>query len=190
MCYLHEVVELYALTQIGTAHRGAVYACVGSDFHIVFDGDDAYLRYFVVSVSIRGESEAVGAYYGACMYGHVVSDLASVVYCHVGVEEAVVAYLCPVADSHVWVELAVVAHHGVFADACEWCYVAVVAHLCGGCDGCERTYSCLFRLHRLIELQQLCHGFVCVFHSDECCLYGVFQFYVFIDKHDTRLRVV
>ena len=76
---LHEVVKFHAPAHISAAHRGAVNASVCTDFHVVLNGYDADLRYFLISVRRRGEAEAIGTDYRAGVERHAVAELAAVV---------------------------------------------------------------------------------------------------------------
>ena len=56
---LNQVVQLYTLMDDGGAHRGTVYARIGTDFHIVFDNDDTDLGNLVIAFGGGGKPESV-----------------------------------------------------------------------------------------------------------------------------------
>ena len=56
---LDEVVYLYAFAHDGGTHGRTVNAGVRPDFHVVFDGDNADLRDFLISVFCGSKPEAV-----------------------------------------------------------------------------------------------------------------------------------
>ena len=59
---LYEVVQFHTGTDVGAAHRGAVHTGIGADFHIVFDGDDTNLGYFLVALCAGRKAKAIGTY--------------------------------------------------------------------------------------------------------------------------------
>ena len=95
---LDKVVQFYTFLHNGTAHRGAVNACVGADFHVVFNHYVAYLWNLFVAFSCGGESEAVG------------SDDAT------GVQDAATSHYAVMIDDGIWIHDGVLSHFGAGTD--------------------------------------------------------------------------
>ena len=70
---LYEVVELYALANIGRTHCRTVYTSVGTNLYIVFDGNDTNLRNLVVTFRTWSESESVGTDYTTGMKRNIIA---------------------------------------------------------------------------------------------------------------------
>ena len=70
---LYEVVELYALANIGRTHCRTVYTSVGTNLYIVFDGNYTNLRNLVVTFRTWSESKSVGTDYTTGMKRNVIA---------------------------------------------------------------------------------------------------------------------
>ena len=151
---LHEVVELHALADVGGTHGGAVYARVGANLHVVFDSDDAYLRYLVIlaCLHVGRKAKAVGAYHASCVQDDVAAYLAVVVNGDVGVDDALLAQLHVVADDGVGIDLATVGYLCAIADIGERADVNVLADGRLGRDEGQLVNTCLWRLGGFVHL--------------------------------------
>ena len=132
--YLNEVVEFDTLVNNGTTHSRAVNTGVGTNLYVVLDDDVSYLRYLVVVVSIRSETEAVSTYHSASMQGYTITYLTTMINSNVGVNGTALANLY------------------IVANVSERTYVGVLANLCGRRNESKRVDTCLTRHHALVEL--------------------------------------
>ena len=109
---------------------------------------------------------------------------------HMGINDAVGSYLHTFADIGLWIDLTTVADDGMVAHIGISADIAALADLSFRRDKCQRVYTCLLRLHRVVELKQFCHTLVGILHSDERGTDRVLQFHVLIQQDDARLCVV
>ena len=187
---LYEVVELYALANIGRTHCRTVYTSVGTNLYIVFDGNDTDLRNLVVSIRTWSKAEAISTDDTTCMKSHVIAELTAVINGYVRADEGILANLHTLADVGMRINLATFAYLCAIADIGESTNIDVLCHLSLWRNKSQWVDACLLWFHRLVHLKQLGHTFVGVLHTDEGSADWMFQFYGLINEHDARLRVV
>lgn len=127
--HLDKIIEFHSVTYACRAHRGAVDACVGTDFHIVGYLDIAYLGYFIVFMVDGSKTESVGSDYGAAMYDATLADMAVVIDFDTGLYHGVVAYHDIIADIRLRENLDTAAYLGSAAYIGERSDVYVVGEL-------------------------------------------------------------
>ena len=187
---LDEVVKLHAPAHIGAAHRGAVNAGICADFHVVLNGYDADLRYFLISVWRGGETEAVGTDHSAGMERHAVAELATVVNRGVGENHAIFAKTCTLLDDSAGIDLATFANGDVIADISKRAYVAVFAHRGSRRNTSKRLNARALALCLLIKGKKPCDALVGIVHAYQRRLHLFLGHKVAVDEHDARFSVV
>ena len=128
-CNLNQVVELYALANVGRTHGRTVNASVGTNLHIILDGNDTNLRNLVVSIRTWSEAEAVSTDDTTCMKSHVIAELTAVINGYVRVDEGILANLYTLADVSMRINLATFAYLCTIADISESTYIYAFSHL-------------------------------------------------------------
>ena len=126
---LNHIVELHALANIGRAHGRAVNASVGTNLHIILDGNDTDLRNLVVSIRTWSEAEAISTDDATCMKSHVIAELTAVINGYVRVDEGILAHLHTLADVSVRINLATFAYLCAIADIGESTDIDILSHL-------------------------------------------------------------
>ena len=182
---LDEIVKLDALADHCAAHGGAVDTSVGANLHIVLDGDDANLRYLVVTLGIGGKTESVGSDDTTCVENAVVANLAVMIDYGIAIDLGVAAYGRLLAYGDMRMENAAVANDNIRANGNKRTDIAVFAYLGRGMDERKGIDAYLLGLHRLIELKQFGYTFVGVLHSDEGGFYRFLQLHIFVNEYNT-----
>ena len=190
--YLHEVVELHALADIGAAHRGTIDAGVGPDLHIVLNHDDADLRYLVIlsRLLVGCEAETVCANDRTRVERDIVANLAVVIDADLRIDDAVVAQLSIVHNRHVGVDLAPIAHDNSVADIGEGSDIDILAHRGLGRDIRLVAHAHALRLHALIELEKFGHTVASILDDDHRRLDRLFDLNALIDQDDGGLGLI
>ncbi len=57
--HLHQIVQLHSPMHHGATHRSTVNTGIGTDFYIVLNRNDAYLRNLLITFSTGGKAEAI-----------------------------------------------------------------------------------------------------------------------------------
>ena len=132
VCHLNQIIQFHAAMYDGGSHSSTVHTRVGTDFHMVFQDSDTYLRYFFIALGSGGEAETV------------CTDNAT------GVQDAVVSYPAIVVDGGVSVNNTVIAHFGTAANRDVRMNDRIVSHLCVFANAGKRrnvnilaNFSCL-----------------------------------------------
>ena len=150
---LNQVVQFDTFLYECCAHGWTVHTSVCTEFNVVLNGDDSYLRNLFISVSCGREAEAVSTDDDTCMQCDAVAYLAVFVYRYIRVEQTVVAYGDIFAYDTVGIYLRVVAHCGVFVNVSKRTYVAVFPYFCCRGYACLRMYSAFCLLALLVDCQ-------------------------------------
>ena len=179
--HLHQIVELHAATHVGAAHRGAIDAGVGTNLHAVFDGDDAYLRNFLIALGRGCEAEAVGTDDDATVQDDLVANAAVVVNTDAGIEDAIIAYAGTLLNHCAGINLRAGTYLCAIADVGKGADVGVCAHLCRLADAGQGVNARSALRHRLIEVEQASHRLVGIFHADERRCHGLLGHEIAVD---------
>ena len=86
----HQVVDFGPLADHGFAQGRAIDRAAGSDLHVIFDPDDADLRYLVMLALVHGETVAVGADDDARVDDAPATNAGAIVNDYVGINDGAV----------------------------------------------------------------------------------------------------
>ena len=161
---LHQVVQLHAFVNDGTAHGRAVHTGIGTNLHIILDNHITNLWNLIVTICIGSKAEAICTDDRSGMNRYTVTDMAVVI------------------DRYMRIDACVVTNHHIVTDAGKGSNVAVFSDLCRSRNKSQRINTGLLGLHALVQLQQLGHTLVCVLHADEGSANRLFQRYIFVDQ--------
>ena len=59
VCHLNQIIQFHTAMYDGGSHSSTVHTRVGTDFHMVFQDSDTYLRYFFIALGSGGEAKTV-----------------------------------------------------------------------------------------------------------------------------------
>ena len=168
VCDLHQVIDLHVATDDGRTHHRAVYRCVRTYLHIIFNDHVTYLRDFLVhSLCVRFKTEAVRTHYYSGVQDAVGADDAMRVHFHTRVENRVLADHDVVTDIRVRVDLHTLTQLHVLADIGEGTDIRVLGNGYSFADA-HRLLNTLFgRVQRFrYQLQQHTHRAACVLYKN------------------------
>ena len=168
VAYLDEIVELHAAAYPGRPHHGAVDGGVGAYLHVVGYVYVARLRYLLIAVVGRSETEAVGSDDGARMDYASVAYTASAVDLCAGIYYGIVAHSHTVAYIGLGIYLRSGAYAGAFPDISESTHISIFRHLHPFGDEAWLLHTPPGRIHHLVDhRQQTRHGGIRIIHTDK-----------------------
>ena len=188
--YLHEVVELHAVTNNRGSHGRAVHTSVGTYFHIILNGYDSNLRNLLVAISRRSKTKSIGTNHNTCMKCDSRTQLAIVVNRHVRIDGAILTYRHVVVNHHIRIDGSATTNLHVFSYVCQRSHIAVLANLCRLGNDCLLANASLLLLHGLIHRQQLCHCLVSIIHTNQCGFHWLLSHEVTIHEHSARFCLI
>ena len=130
----------------GGAHRGTVYARIGTDFHIVLNNDDTDLGNLVIAFGGGGKPESVRTDDTSGMQDAIVSHPAILINRDMGIERCVISYFGMASYGRMRVDASVVAYLHTFFDAGKGTDIDIFPDFSGRSNGCQRVDARLFRL--------------------------------------------
>ena len=188
--YLHQVVQFHSLAHNCAAHGGAIHTTVCTDFHAIFEGDDAYLWDFLIAFSRGSKAKAVCANDASAVQNNFITDFATTIHTHMGIKHTVFTDFTPLFEHHMAVDLRATTHCHSIANHGKGSNINVFAQCGGVTDKSQRMHPTSLLRHTLIKRQQFSNGFVSILHANECGRSGLFKHKILIDQDDARLRFI
>lgn len=99
---LNQVINFYSATYDGSAQRGTVYGCIGSDFYVVVDLDGPNLWDFTPHPTFHGIPETVASHDHPGVENYPIPDTAALADRDLRMEDAILPDLDSLAEKHAW----------------------------------------------------------------------------------------
>ena len=103
------------------------------------------------------------------MQGHTIAKNATVIYCHIRIDETMLANLYSVTNNGMGINLATVTDDSVVANDSKSSNINILAYSSLGRNTCQWVDTALPGLGSLVYLKKFCYALVSVVYTNKGC---------------------